>query len=163
RPPLLRELAGHRQRPDHPGRGAVLQGGEPRAPRAREDHDLPDVSQSLPGERRRDEAVRAVREVPGARVPGQTRPRAPPPDAAASTLIGRLLRVAVAVGLTAYILYKSPPRQIVAAAAGADWRPMAIAVALVLADRTLMAYRWIVLLCTIDPGIRPPLPAVMRI
>ena len=40
------------------------------------DEGLPDLPEPLPGERRRDEAVRAVREVPEARVPGQARSRA---------------------------------------------------------------------------------------
>ena len=44
--------------------------------------DLPDLPEPVPGERRRDEAVRAVREVPRARVPGQARPRPAPRDAA---------------------------------------------------------------------------------
>ena len=48
-------------------------------------------------------------------------------------------RVTVAAGLTAYILLKSQPRAVLAAAAGADWRPIAVAVVLVLADRALMA------------------------
>src|SRR5437870_3820295 len=76
---------------------------------------------------------------------------------------GRIIRIAVAAGLTAYILWKSHPRAVAAAAAGADWRPMAIAVLLVLVDRSLMAYRWLVLLCIIDPAERPPFAAVMRI
>ena len=37
-----------------------------------------------------------------------------------------------------------------AAPAGADWRPIAVAVLLVLVDRALMAYRWVVLLCIVD-------------
>ena len=32
-----------------------------------------------------------------------------------------------------------------------------------LVDRALMAYRWVVLLCTLDPADRPPLAGVMRI
>jgi len=74
-----------------------------------------------------------------------------------------VLRASVALGLTAYILYKSHPREVLAAGAGADWRPIAVAVALVLVDRALMAYRWVLLLCTIEPHARPPLAAVMRI
>jgi len=73
------------------------------------------------------------------------------------------LRVAVAVGLTVYILYKSHPASVLAAARGADWRPIVLAVVLVLADRALMAYRWVVLLCIVDPRQRPPLAAIMRI
>ena len=40
---------------------------------------------------------------------------------------------------------------------------MAAAVLLVLFDRALMAYRWVVLLCTVDPALRPALGAVLRI
>jgi uncharacterized protein (TIRG00374 family) len=65
--------------------------------------------------------------------------------------------------LTAYILWKSHPRAVLAAAADADWRPIATAVVLVLFDRALMAYRWVVLLCTIDAANRPPLGDVLRI
>jgi uncharacterized protein (TIRG00374 family) len=36
-------------------------------------------------------------------------------------------------------------------------------VALVAVDRVLMAYRWVVLLCLVDPAARPPLAAIMRI
>ena len=44
-----------------------------------------------------------------------------------------------------------------------DWRLIAIAVLLVIVDRALMAYRWVVLLCIIDPAERPRLGDVMRI
>src|SRR5206468_11440820 len=76
----------------------------------------------------------------------------------------RLLpRLIVAGGLTTYIFVKSHPRAILAAGTGADWRPLALASLLVLADRTLMAYRWVVLLCTVEPGSRPALAPIMRI
>ena len=75
----------------------------------------------------------------------------------------RTARVAVAAGLTAYILWKSHPREVLAAAVGADWRPLLIAVLLVLVDRVLMAYRWVVLLYTLDPAHRPPLADILRI
>lgn len=75
----------------------------------------------------------------------------------------RIARLAVAGGLTAYLLWKSHPREVLAAAAGADWRPLAAAVLLVLVDRVLMAYRWIVLLYTLDPADRPPLADILRI
>jgi uncharacterized protein (TIRG00374 family) len=65
--------------------------------------------------------------------------------------------------LTAYLLWKSHPHEVLAATVGADWHPIAVAIALVLVDRTLMAYRWVVLLCTVEPGSRPPLGGVMRI
>ena len=41
------------------------------------DEGLPDLPEPLPGERRRDEAVRALREVPEARLPGEARSGAP--------------------------------------------------------------------------------------
>ena len=74
-----------------------------------------------------------------------------------------LARIAVAAGLTGYILWKSHPREVLDAAAGVDWRPVAVAILLVVLDRMLMAYRAVVLLCTVDPAVRPPLSAVMRI
>jgi uncharacterized protein (TIRG00374 family) len=73
------------------------------------------------------------------------------------------VRLAVAFGLTGYLLWKSHPRSVLAATAGATWAPMALAAALVGADRVLMAYRWIVLLCIVDPARRPPLAALLRI
>lgn len=75
----------------------------------------------------------------------------------------RLFRLAVAVALTAYILWLAHPAEVVRSAAGADWRWIFTAVALVLVDRTLMAYRWMVLLCALTPGSRPPFLAVLRI
>jgi glycosyltransferase 2 family protein len=72
-------------------------------------------------------------------------------------------RAAVAAGLTAFILWKSHPREVLAALAHADWRLIAVAVLLVIVDRALMAYRWVVLLCIIDPAERPRMSEVMRI
>jgi hypothetical protein len=75
----------------------------------------------------------------------------------------RAARLAVALGLTAYVLWRSNPRDVLAAVAGADWRPLVFAVLLVVVDRTLMAYRWIALLHTLDPVDRPPLTAILRV
>ena len=75
----------------------------------------------------------------------------------------RFLRLLVAVGLTAFVLYKSNPSEILNASAHADWRWIGAAIALVLADRTLMAYRWLVLLCVLTPGTRPQFRAILRI
>ena len=72
-------------------------------------------------------------------------------------------RAAVAAGLAGYLLWKSHPRDVLAALAGADWRLIAVAVVLVVADRALMAYRWLVLLCILDPAERPPFSDVIRI
>ena len=75
----------------------------------------------------------------------------------------RLIRLVVAVGLTAVVLYRSNPAQIAHAAASADVRWIAAAIALVLIDRTLMALRWIDLLTAVTPGSRPRFPIVLRI
>jgi uncharacterized protein (TIRG00374 family) len=77
--------------------------------------------------------------------------------------LSRVLRVVVAVGLTAFVLYKSNPSEILSASVQADWRWIGAAVALVLVDRTLMAYRWLVLLCALTPGTRPSFRAILRI
>ena len=75
----------------------------------------------------------------------------------------RLLRLVVAVGLTALVLYNANPAEVVRAAAQADLRWISLAVALVLLDRTLMALRWMDLLAALTPGIRPRFPVVLRI
>jgi uncharacterized protein (TIRG00374 family) len=74
-----------------------------------------------------------------------------------------IVRIGVAAGLTVYMLWKSHPGDVLAAAKAADWRPMALAVLLVLVDRALMAYRWVALLCTVDSDRRPPLPSLLRV
>jgi uncharacterized protein (TIRG00374 family) len=66
-----------------------------------------------------------------------------------------LLRLAVAAGVTAYLLYKSHPADVAAAAAHTQLVPVLIAVALVLLDRTLMAWRALLLL--------RPFPAARRV
>ena len=86
-----------------------------------------------------------------------------PPSPRRSTSAGLAVRIAIAAGLTTYILWRSHPRAVLAAMGGADWRPLAVAALLVLIDRALMAYRWVLLLCIVDPSARPPLAAVMRI
>lgn len=75
----------------------------------------------------------------------------------------RFLRVAVAVTLTALVIYWSDPSNILAAMAAADSRWIVAAIGLVLVDRTLMALRWIELLVALAPGSRPPLAAVLRV
>jgi uncharacterized protein (TIRG00374 family) len=76
---------------------------------------------------------------------------------------GTVFRVVVAVLLTAGVLYYSHPSQILSATAGADWRWLLAALALVFLDRVLMAMRWIDLLVALAPGSRPPLVAVLRV
>jgi uncharacterized protein (TIRG00374 family) len=71
------------------------------------------------------------------------------------------VRILVAIGLTALLLWQSDPRAVWQAARGADWRFILLACALVAVDRVLMAYRWWTLLAPV--GGRPPLGTVMRI
>jgi glycosyltransferase 2 family protein len=73
------------------------------------------------------------------------------------------LRLAVAVGLTAFIVWRANFSEIVKAATTLDLRWAATAILLVLVDRALNAYRWIELLCALTPGSRPPFRTVLRI
>jgi uncharacterized protein (TIRG00374 family) len=77
--------------------------------------------------------------------------------------LSRLLRLLIAVGLTGYVLWKANPALVMRDAGSLDWRWAAAAIVLVLLDRALMAYRWIVLLCALTPGSRPPFRHVLRI
>ena len=77
--------------------------------------------------------------------------------------VGSLLRPLVAILLTAFVLWKAEPSSVVEAAARADLRWIGVAILLVVADRALMAYRWLVLLSPIPRVDRPPLGAVIRI
>jgi glycosyltransferase 2 family protein len=75
----------------------------------------------------------------------------------------RILRILVAVVLTAIVLYSAHPSDVIRATANADLAWLAGAVALVLLDRSLMALRWIDLLVALTPGSRPPFSRVLRI
>lgn len=86
--------------------------------------------------------------------------RAPRPVARTLRFLARLT---VAGGLTGYLLWTARPGAVVDGIAGADGRLILAAVLLVLADRALMAYRSVALLCTIAPHERPRLAALMRI
>ncbi len=77
--------------------------------------------------------------------------------------IGRILRPLVAALLTGYVLYRANPAAVLSAGAQTDLRWIGAAISLVVLDRLLMAYRWIVLLCPIDAADRPPLLSVLRI
>jgi uncharacterized protein (TIRG00374 family) len=77
--------------------------------------------------------------------------------------VARALRILIAVGLTTFAVWTADPSRVLAAAASARWRWIGAAIALVLLDRALMAYRWMVLLCALSPGTRPPFRAVLRI
>jgi glycosyltransferase 2 family protein len=75
----------------------------------------------------------------------------------------RILRILVAVVLTAIVLYSAHPAEVVRATSNADLAWLLGAVALVLLDRSLMALRWIDLLVALTPGSRPPFRRVLRI
>ena len=75
----------------------------------------------------------------------------------------RLVRLVVAIGLTALVLWKAHPRAVLDAARGTSVGWILAAIALVIVDRALMAYRWLVLLRAIEPASRPPLGAIMRV
>ena len=77
--------------------------------------------------------------------------------------MSRILRILVAVVLTAIVFYTAHPSAVIRAGAGADLRWLGAAVALVLVDRTLMALRWMDLLSALTPGSRPRFPSVLRI
>lgn len=77
--------------------------------------------------------------------------------------LSRLLRVLVAVILTAYVLWKADPVLVFRQATSLDPRWVLAAVLLVLIDRALMAYRWMLLLRALTPGSRPPFRDVLRI
>jgi uncharacterized membrane protein YbhN (UPF0104 family) len=74
----------------------------------------------------------------------------------------RVLRLAIAVGLTAVIIWNADPRTILRTTAQADLRWILAAVLLVLIDRALMAWRWMDLLCALTPGSRPHFATVLR-
>jgi len=75
----------------------------------------------------------------------------------------RILRILVAVVLTAIVVYLAHPSEVIRACARADLRWLGAAVGLVLVDRTLMALRWMDLLSALTPGSRPRFQSVLRI
>jgi uncharacterized protein (TIRG00374 family) len=74
----------------------------------------------------------------------------------------RIIRIAIAVVLTAFIVWKANPALVARTVVRADWQWILAAVLLVFVDRALMAWRWIDLLCILTPGSRPPFSAVLR-
>ena len=75
----------------------------------------------------------------------------------------RVLRLTVAVGLTAYVVWKANPQAVLAATRDAQPAWLLYAVLLVLVDRAVNAWRWIELLAALSTGTRPPFPVVLRI
>jgi uncharacterized membrane protein YbhN (UPF0104 family) len=80
-----------------------------------------------------------------------------------SPLAGRIVRALVAVGLTAYLVLDSEPAEVASAAARAEWRWLLFAILLVVADRALMAWRWIALLEHTEESPRPPVGRLLHI
>ena len=76
---------------------------------------------------------------------------------------GRIFRVLVAAGLTLYLLRRSDPAAVGGALAGANAWWVLLSMLLLLADRTLMAERWIMLLCIVDERVRPRLARLVEI
>lgn len=77
--------------------------------------------------------------------------------------IGGIVRIVVAVALTVLVFWKSHPAEVWRALTETRPGPVVAAVALVLVDRTLMAYRWLVLLRPFSGPGGPRFGAVMRI
>jgi glycosyltransferase 2 family protein len=75
----------------------------------------------------------------------------------------RAFRIIVAVALTIYVIVRADPAAILRAAASAHVGWIVAAVLLVLADRAINAFRWLVLLRAVAAGTRPPLAAILRI
>lgn len=77
--------------------------------------------------------------------------------------LGHILRLLVAIALTAYVLTRANPTAVLGVLGRTDLRWIGVTLLLVVADRALMAYRWILLLCPIDRAQRPRLPALLRV
>lgn len=75
---------------------------------------------------------------------------------------GGLLRLVVAAGLLGYTLWRSDPSEVWRVSAGATITPLLAAVGLVVLDRALMAWRWLVLLRPLGVTL-PPFGTILRI
>jgi uncharacterized protein (TIRG00374 family) len=76
---------------------------------------------------------------------------------------GRLLRVGTAAALLAYTLWRSNPQQVASALSGAAPGPLLVAELLVIVDRGLMAWRWLILLEPLGSDRLPQFSAILRI
>jgi uncharacterized protein (TIRG00374 family) len=76
---------------------------------------------------------------------------------------GQALRLVVAMVLTALMLWWAGPAAVWQAARGARWTWIGGAVLLVVADRALMAYRWVALLRAIPSAAHPRLTEILRV
>jgi uncharacterized protein (TIRG00374 family) len=73
------------------------------------------------------------------------------------------VRIVVAVALTAVIVWRSGPAAVLEATSTARASWLTVAVLLVLLDRSLMAYRWIVLVRVFESADRVPLSTLLRV
>lgn len=60
--------------------------------------------------------------------------------------VARVLKIGIAFGLTAYVLWATDLSRVLATASAADWRWLSLALALVILDRLIMGWRWLALL-----------------
>jgi uncharacterized protein (TIRG00374 family) len=79
-----------------------------------------------------------------------------------SVSLGGVVRLAIAAALVGYLLWRSDPGDVWHALAHASIAPLLVAIALVLADRAVMAYRWFVLLRPLERQL-PPFSTILRI
>lgn len=75
----------------------------------------------------------------------------------------RILRLIVGLGLTALAFWLAHPAAVLRAGASADPLWLLAAILLVIPDRALMAYRWVVLLRAVDRAHHVPLSSILRI
>jgi uncharacterized membrane protein YbhN (UPF0104 family) len=77
--------------------------------------------------------------------------------------LSRALRLVVGFGLLALAFWLSNPAEVLRAGASANPWWLVAAVLLVIPDRALMAYRWVVLLRAVDRAHHVPLSAILRV
>ena len=82
---------------------------------------------------------------------------------AVSRALGRVLRLGIGVGIAGVLVYQADPSRVLASLANTRLSWVAAAIGLVLIDRALMAYRWLLLLRVIEPGRQVAFGAVMRL
>jgi glycosyltransferase 2 family protein len=77
--------------------------------------------------------------------------------------LGGLFRFSFAGALLTYTFWRANPRDVWDVCTHAAMAPLLVAVALVLVDRALMAYRWFVLLRPLEGRTLPPFQTILRI
>jgi len=77
--------------------------------------------------------------------------------------LGRVFRFGVALGLTAWLIADASPGEVWSSLQDASPLWVLAAIALVVLDRGLMAYRWLLLLRAIEPGKDLPFGSMMRV